>query len=72
MNNQIKKIKTYTYFFKDGGWNTASGVSRRDAYKNARNEWLKQQDPKLADQVDKDSFHIASKEEEEKLLGNFW
>ena len=71
MNNQVKKIKSYTYFFKDGGWNTASGINRRDAYKNARNRWLKE-DPKLVHQVDKDSFHIASKEEEEKLLSNFW
>ncbi|NBQ92865.1 MAG: hypothetical protein EBT82_02430 [Micrococcales bacterium] len=71
MNKTSKQNKEYTYFFKDGGFNTEWATNKSEAYKKAKARWAKEL-PSLVDRIDKASFHIATEAETKDLLSRFW
>ena len=58
----------YIYNFVDEGWNTEWATSEKEAIKQAKKRW-KGKDNLV---VDVKSFRVASKNETEMLMSNFW
>ena len=63
-----KERKKYTYYFKEGGWNTEFATSEKQAIKQANERW--KESPYLT--PNEATFFIANKKQTQSLLNLFY